>query len=51
MIESQPDYEVNAEIARRIVTGGWDLVELKHSEISLEDVFLQLTTSEEEVVN
>ena len=51
MIESQPDYDVNAEIAKRIVTSGWDLLELKNSEIRLEDVFLQLTTSEEEVVN
>jgi len=41
--------EVTREIAKRIVTNGWDLFELKKTEMSLEEIFLRLTTQEEEV--
>jgi ABC-2 type transport system ATP-binding protein len=43
--------DVSRELAKAIVTNGWDLYELKKTEMSLEEIFLQLTTQEEEVLN
>ena len=37
-----------AEVARTLVEQGWPLLELRHSGASLEDVFLELTRSEED---
>jgi len=43
-------YEVNADVreslARAVVTGGFGLVELRAAHLSLEEIFLQLTTAD-----
>ncbi|MEO8076669.1 MAG: ABC transporter ATP-binding protein [Acidobacteriota bacterium] len=45
-VESEPDVDVRREIAQAIVTRGWGLLELRPVRMSLEDVFLQVTTEE-----
>lgn len=39
---------LRAEVARAVVGGGWDLLELRAGDVSLEDVFLKLVTDEQE---
>ena len=34
------------ELSRAVVTNGWGLLELRPRQMSLEDIFLQLTTDE-----
>ncbi len=34
------------DLARIVVNGGWGLLELRPMQVSLEDIFLQLTTEE-----
>ena len=48
-LEADLDAEVRPELARSIVQRGWDLLELKTQEFTLEDVFMNLITEEEEV--
>ena len=45
-IESEPDVDVRRDLARAVVTRGWGLLELRPVRMSLEDVFLQVTTEE-----
>ena len=45
-VESQRDQDIRREIARAIVNRGWGLLELRPMRMSLEDVFLQVTTEE-----
>ena len=45
-IESLQGRSVRADVARAIVSSGWDLNELRPVGISLEDIFLQLTAAE-----
>jgi ABC-2 type transport system ATP-binding protein len=45
-VESEPEVDVRRELARSIVTRGWGLLELRPVRMSLEDVFLQVTTEE-----
>jgi hypothetical protein len=45
-VESEPDVDVRRELARAVVTRGWGLLELRPVRMSLEDVFLQVTTEE-----
>jgi ABC-2 type transport system ATP-binding protein len=45
-IESEHGIDVRREIARTVVTSGWGLLELRPMRMSLEDIFLQLTTDE-----
>lgn len=45
-VESQRDHAVRGDLARAVVEAGWDLNELRSAAISLEEVFLQLTSSE-----
>jgi len=45
-IESMSGRSVRAEVARAVVSAGWDLNELRAVGFSLEDIFLQLTASE-----
>jgi ABC-2 type transport system ATP-binding protein len=45
-VESQPDIDVRRDLARAIVTRGWGLLEMRPVRMSLEDVFLQVTTEE-----
>jgi ABC-2 type transport system ATP-binding protein len=40
------DRDVRRDVAREIVGGGWGLLELRPMRISLEEIFLQLTTDE-----
>jgi ABC-2 type transport system ATP-binding protein len=48
-IECGADGDLSPAIARSIVEKGWDLYELRPEGLSLEDVFLRVTTTEEEV--
>jgi ABC-2 type transport system ATP-binding protein len=45
-VESLQGRSIRAEVARAVVTAGWDLNELRPVGFSLEDIFLQLTASE-----
>ena len=46
-VETQKDQFVRGDLARAIVEAGWDLNEMRSSAVSLEEVFLQLTGSQE----
>ncbi|HET7212306.1 MAG TPA: ATP-binding cassette domain-containing protein [Terriglobia bacterium] len=43
-VHTEKNQEVRSELARAIVESGWKLFELKTSGMSLEDIFLKLTT-------
>jgi ABC-2 type transport system ATP-binding protein len=45
-VESHRDTDVRREIARTVVTRGWGLLELRPMRMSLEEIFLQVTTDE-----
>jgi ABC-2 type transport system ATP-binding protein len=45
-VESLQGRHIRADVARSVVNAGWDLSELRAVGISLEDIFLQLTTAE-----
>jgi len=42
-IESLPDRNARADVARAVVHAGWNLLELKSNTLSLEEAYLQLT--------
>ena len=46
-VHAEQDHDVRREVARAIVTRGWGLLELRPLRMSLEDVFLHLTTEEQ----
>ena len=46
-IEVAPGRDVRRDVSRTVVTNGWGLLELRAQQMSLEDIFLQLTTEEE----
>ena len=48
-VESLPGRSVRADVARAVVEAGWNLTELRAVAFSLEEIFLQLTSSEQEV--
>jgi ABC-2 type transport system ATP-binding protein len=53
-IEAEAQRDVRRDVARAIVDRGWGLLELRPMRMSLEEIFLQLTTEEQpvqEVVN
>jgi gliding motility-associated transport system ATP-binding protein len=52
-VESESGRDVRRELARAVIGGGWGLLELRPMRLSLEEVFLSLTTEErqEEAVN
>jgi len=52
-VESARDTDIRREIAKAVVTRGWGLLELRPMRMSLEEIFLQVTTEEkpEEVRN
>ncbi len=50
MIESEQGTDLRPQIAARIVSSGLDLLELRAVKLSLEDIFMQLTTEEKSVV-
>jgi hypothetical protein len=45
-VEGQSDRAIRGDLARAIVEAGWDLHELRTAAVSLEAIFLQLTSSE-----
>jgi len=45
-VHSEKDKEVRAELARAVVESGWNLYELTTSGLSLEEIFLKLTTQD-----
>jgi len=45
-VESEAGRDLRVDIARTVVTGGWGLLELRPVRVSLEEIFLQLTTEE-----
>ena len=47
-VESEEQRDVRRDVARTVVQAGWGLVELRPTRMSLEDIFLQLTTAETE---
>jgi ABC-2 type transport system ATP-binding protein len=46
-IEAEPNCDVRRDVARVVVERGWGLLELRPTRMSLEEVFLQLTTEEQ----
>jgi ABC-2 type transport system ATP-binding protein len=47
IIESEPGTDLRSKLAAAVIRKGLDLLELKAVSLSLEDIFLQLTTEEE----
>jgi ABC-2 type transport system ATP-binding protein len=47
-VESELRRDIRSELARTIVSSGWGLLELQSATMSLEDIFIKLTTAEEE---
>ena len=47
-VECEKGADVRRDLARTVVTNGWGLLELRPMRLSLEDVFLTLTTEEDE---
>ena len=48
-VETELKTDVRGRLARKIVENGYDLLEMRTMSMSLEEVFLQLTTKEEGV--
>ena len=48
VVTADPETELRGQIASTIVGGGWDLMRLQSVGMSLEEIFLRLTTTEEE---
>jgi ABC-2 type transport system ATP-binding protein len=46
-VESVHGEDVRRDLARAVVSQGWGLLELRPLRVSLEDVFLQVTTEEQ----
>ncbi len=46
-VDSEPGTDVRKEVAAAIVNGNWGLLELRPISLTLEDIFLELTTEEE----
>lgn len=46
-IEAEPNRDIRRDVAQTLVNGGWGLIELRPLRMSLEEIFLQLTTEEQ----
>jgi ABC-2 type transport system ATP-binding protein len=46
-VECQRDQDIRRDLARAVVSNGWGLLELRPLRMSLEEIFLQLTTQEQ----
>jgi len=46
-VESERGADLRAQIASRVVNKGFDLLEMRAINLSLEDIFMQLTTEEQ----
>jgi ABC-2 type transport system ATP-binding protein len=49
IVESDVGRDIREDLSRTIVTNGWGLLEMKPLVLSLEEVFLELTTQEKDV--
>jgi len=47
LVESSSGDDIRRELSQTVVTNGWGLLELRPQQMSLEDIFLQLTTEDE----
>jgi hypothetical protein len=45
-VESERGHDIRRDLARAVVTNGWGLLELRPMRMSLEQIFLSLTTEE-----
>jgi ABC-2 type transport system ATP-binding protein len=45
-VESTEGHDIRRDLARAVVTNGWGLLELRPLRMSLEEIFLSLTTEE-----
>jgi ABC-2 type transport system ATP-binding protein len=45
-VESQAGQDIRRDLARTVVQNGWGLLEMRPLRMSLEDIFLHLTTEE-----
>jgi ABC-2 type transport system ATP-binding protein len=45
-VESERGTDIRRDLAKTIVTRGWGLLELRPMRMSLEEIFLQVTTDE-----
>jgi len=50
IVESEPGTDIRKELAQVIVNNNWGLLELRPVDLSLEEIFLKLTTKEEEAI-
>ena len=46
-LDSESGRDVRQDVARAVVNNGWGLLELRAENMSLEDIFIKLTTAEE----
>ena len=46
-VETSPGHDARKELARAVVESGWGLLELRPMGMSLEEIFLKLTTKED----
>jgi len=46
IVECPPDQDLRGDVMQAIVQGGWTLLSMESIEMSLEDIFLELTTEE-----
>jgi ABC-2 type transport system ATP-binding protein len=51
LVEAEPDTDIRPTLSRAVVEKGWDLLELTPLDVSLEDVFIELVTEENEAAN
>jgi len=47
-IEAEPNRDVRKDVAKAVVNNGWGLLELRPMRLSLEEIFLQLTTEDKQ---
>ena len=45
-VESERDHDIRRDLARTVVSNGWGLLELRPMRMSLEEIFLSLTTED-----
>jgi ABC-2 type transport system ATP-binding protein len=50
-VEVSPGLEIRPQLASAIVTHGWGLLSMQKITLSLEEIFLELTTQEDDVVD
>ncbi len=47
-VQSAQDLDIRRDIASAVVSNGWGLLEMRRARLSLEEIFLQLTTAEDD---